>query len=114
MSSVSDPGSSKDSVESGRLSASSSRALRQELFDDRLLDSMLERVEADGLSLTGQGGFLPELVKAVLERGLAVELSDHLGYGKYDRAGRFMIEGRRSCCGGVPGIPKGFPTGIVS
>jgi putative transposase len=38
--------------------------------------------------LTGEGGFLPELVKAVLERGLAVELDDHLGYAKGDPAGR--------------------------
>jgi Transposase, Mutator family len=32
--------------------------------------------------------FLPELIKAVLERGLAVELADYLGYEKGDPAGR--------------------------
>lgn len=40
------------------------------------------------MALTGEGGLLPELVKAVLERGLQTELSDHLGYGKGDAAGR--------------------------
>nr|WP_229735054.1 IS256 family transposase [Ornithinimicrobium tianjinense] len=40
-----------------------------------------------GLSLTGEGGFLPEMIKAVLERGMEAELSDHLGYEKGDRAG---------------------------
>ena len=39
------------------------------------------------LQLTGEGGFLPEMIKAVLERGLAAELTDHLGYEKGDPAG---------------------------
>ncbi|MFN8081097.1 MAG: IS256 family transposase [Kineosporiaceae bacterium] len=49
---------------------------------------MLARVGEGGLSLTGPGGFLPELVKSVLERGMQVELTDHLGYDKGDPAGR--------------------------
>ncbi len=28
-------------------------------------------------SLAGEGGFLPEMIKAVLERGLAAELTGH-------------------------------------
>lgn len=40
------------------------------------------------LALTGEGGFLPEMVKAALERGLATELTGHLGYEKGDPAGR--------------------------
>ena len=40
------------------------------------------------MQLTGQGGFLPEMIKAVLERGLAAELTDHLGYEQGDPAGR--------------------------
>lgn len=39
------------------------------------------------MELTGEGGFLPELIKAVLERGMKAELRDHLGYDKHDRAG---------------------------
>ena len=40
-----------------------------------------------GVALTGAGGFLPEMIKAVLERGMAAELTDHLGYEKGDRVG---------------------------
>jgi len=59
-----------------------------ELIDQQWLDGLLERVDEQGLQLTGEGGFLPALVKAVLERGLSAELSDHLGYEKGDPAGR--------------------------
>jgi putative transposase len=64
------------------------RALRRELFSDELLDELMSRVDADGVALTGVGGFLPELVKAVLERGMDAELTDHLGYERGDPAGR--------------------------
>ena len=64
------------------------RALRKELFSDELIDELMSRVDEGGVSLTGQGGFLPELVKAVLERGMDAELTSHLGYERGDRAGR--------------------------
>lgn len=60
----------------------------RELAESGLVDELLGRVDRDGLALTGEGGFLPELVKAVLERGLAAELTGHLGYKKGDPAGR--------------------------
>ena len=44
--------------------------------------------------MTCEGGFLPELIKNVLERGLQVELSDHLGYEKGDPAGRVSPNNR--------------------
>lgn len=53
-----------------------------------LFDHLFARVEDGGLRLTGAGGFLPEVVKAILERGLRAELADHLGYQKGDPAGR--------------------------
>ena len=59
-----------------------------DLMDKRALDAVLEQVKGDGLRLTGPGGFLSELVRAVLERGLQAELSQHLGYGRHDPAGR--------------------------
>jgi putative transposase len=59
-----------------------------EMLEAGLLDELMDRVDRDGLALTGVGGFLPELVKAVLERGLATELTEHLGYEKGDPAGR--------------------------
>jgi putative transposase len=59
-----------------------------DLVDGPWLDAMLASVDKSGLRLTGEGGFLPALIKAVLERGLQAELADHLGYVKGDPAGR--------------------------
>jgi putative transposase len=59
-----------------------------DLIDARAMDTVLEKIKGDGLRLTGPGGFLSELVKAVLERGLQAELTEHLGYGKHDTAGK--------------------------
>jgi putative transposase len=66
----------------------SARAVVNEMLEAGLLDDLMGRIDAGGLRLTGEGGFLPEMVKAVLERGLRAELSDHLGYEKGDPAGR--------------------------
>ncbi|MDX6209478.1 MAG: putative transposase [Frankiales bacterium] len=66
----------------------SGRQLREQFADDLWLDELIDRAGDGGVSLTGEGGFLPELVKAVLERGLAAELTDHLGYDHGDPAGR--------------------------
>ena len=57
------------------------------LLDQGFLDEVMSSVGEDGVQLTGEGGFLPELVKRVLEAGLQAELTDHLGYEKHDRAG---------------------------
>src|SRR5215510_15887614 len=59
-----------------------------QLVDAGLLDDLMARVDAGDLQLTGEGGFLPAMIKAVLERGLQAELTDHLGYDKGDPAGR--------------------------
>jgi putative transposase len=64
------------------------------LLSDEMIDGLLAEVGPDGLRLTGDGGFLPQLVKAVLERGLQVELTDHLGYDKGDPAGRVIPNSR--------------------
>ncbi len=64
------------------------QAAVDKLVDAGLLDELMSRVDAGDLQLTGEGGFLPGLIKAVLERGLAAELTDHVGYEKGDPAGR--------------------------
>jgi putative transposase len=64
------------------------RAAVRELVDGGWLDDLCARGDAGELQLTGDGGFIPEMLKAVFERGLQAELSDHLGYEKGDRAGR--------------------------
>ena len=43
---------------------------------------MFARIDSGELELTGDGGFIPGLIKAALERGLQAELTDHLGYEK--------------------------------
>jgi putative transposase len=59
-----------------------------------VLDEVLAKIDTGQLQLTGQGGFLPEMVKAVLERGLSVELTEHLGYEKGDPIGRELPNAR--------------------
>src|SRR5215207_2917773 len=50
-----------------------------------MLDDLMNQVDNGDLQLTGDGGFLPELVSRVLEAGLQAELTDHLGYERHDR-----------------------------
>ncbi len=53
-----------------------------ELAASGALDDIFARIDSGDLELTGDGGFIPGLIKAALERGLQAELSDHLGYEK--------------------------------
>lgn len=69
-------------------SPSVARAAVEEMIDAGLLDEVMRRVDAGEVALTGEGGFLPEMLKAVLQRGLQAELTGHLGYEKGDPAGR--------------------------
>lgn len=57
-------------------------------------DEVLAKIDAGELQLTGQDGFLHEMVKAVLERGLQSELTSHLGYDKGDPVGRLLPNSR--------------------
>ncbi len=66
----------------------SGRQLRELLADDTWLDELVDRAQEGGAQLTGPGGFLPEMIKAVLERGLAAELTSHVGYEVGDPVGR--------------------------
>jgi transposase-like protein len=50
------------------------------------LDALLEQIDSGRVQLSGAGGLLPELIKAVLERGLQAEVAGHLGYEKGDPA----------------------------
>lgn len=46
------------------------------------LDDLFARIDAGQVELTGTDGLLPGLLKEFLERGLAAELTEHLGYEK--------------------------------
>ncbi len=82
------PTAGDDDAGPGLPPALSGRQLREQLADDTWLDELIDRAEQGGVQLTGEGGFLPELVKAVLERGLDAELTGHVGYERGDPAGR--------------------------
>jgi putative transposase len=50
------------------------------VIDDRLVEQLMDRVDADGLELLGPDGILTELTSKILERALDAELTDHLGH----------------------------------
>ncbi|MET8957318.1 hypothetical protein ACWEO4_24575 [Streptomyces sp. NPDC004393] len=53
-----------------------------ELVEDKLVDEVVERLldraGASGAALLGEGGLLTEVTRAVLERALDAEMTDHL------------------------------------
>lgn len=73
---------SKTAVKRAARAAGPGRAAATELAASGALDGLFARIDAGELDLTGDGGFIPELIKATLERGLQIELADHLGYEK--------------------------------
>ena len=46
------------------------------------LDGLFEQIDVGQVKMTGADGLLPALVKEALERGLAAELTEHLGYAQ--------------------------------
>lgn len=70
------------------------RDMMAQLQQSGALDEVMAKIDAGHLQITGEGGFLQEMVKAVLERGLNTELTSHLGYDKGDPAGRLLPNAR--------------------
>ncbi len=64
--------------------------------EEELAAALVAQARTGGpeLKLTGPGGLLTGLIKQVLERGLAAELDEHLGYGKGHAAGRGVPNSR--------------------
>src|SRR5581483_127272 len=56
--------------------------------DEQLIEMLVERARTNGLRLTGEGGLLQQLTKRVLESALEGEITDHVGYDRYDATGR--------------------------
>ena len=52
------------------------------------IDSLIKDAKASGTPLDGVDGLLNQITKAVLERALEAEMSEHLGYEAGDPAGR--------------------------
>jgi putative transposase len=67
---------------------------------------LVERARTDGVELTGENGLLTALVRQVLQTGLEVELSDHLGYEPH------AVEGRGSGNSRNGSYPKTVTTDI--
>ena len=57
------------------------------VFDPELLDALLAEAKESGTPLDGTDGLLNQMTKAVLERALIAEMTDHLGYESGDPAG---------------------------
>lgn len=55
--------------------------------DEALADRLIEQAREQGVELLGEGGLLKQMTKALLERSLQGELTDHLGYEEGDPAG---------------------------
>ena len=63
------------------------RRVAEELKASGALEGIFAQVDA-GAPLTGSDGVLAGVVKAALERGLAAELTEHLGYDRGIRTRR--------------------------
>src|SRR2546430_12176801 len=56
-------------------------------IDPKLIDELLSNYKKPE-DIIGENGLLKQLTKAVLERALEAEISEHLGYQKHDPAGQ--------------------------
>ena len=72
------------------------------LLDPAQIDALLADAEAVGMAIDGPNGLISRMIKAVLERGLDVEMADHLGYDRGDPAG----QGSGNSRNGLPPKPS--------
>lgn len=66
----------------------------EQLAASGALDALFAKIDSGEVELTGSDGLLPGLLKAALERGLQVELDDHLGYERGDPAASMFSNSR--------------------
>ena len=59
-----------------------------QFLDADQAEALIERAREQGVELLGENGLLKQMTKAVLERALAEELTEHLGYEVGDPAGQ--------------------------
>ena len=85
---VGDGGPESSSFVRAASQAEAARRAVDVMVEAGLLDKVMAQVDTGELRLTGEGGFLPEMLRRSLEAGLRVELTDHLGYEKGDPAGQ--------------------------
>lgn len=51
-------------------------------------DELMGQIDRGEIELSGKDGFIQQIIRAGLERGLQAELTDHLGYDKHAAQGR--------------------------
>jgi putative transposase len=71
--------------------SSGSRSVEAMAEDPTMRDwaaELVERARSEGVELTGDDGLLTVLVRQVLQKGLEVEMTDHLGYEPHAVEGR--------------------------
>ncbi len=69
-----------DSMTDSRDVSPSGQDVVDELAASGALDALFARIDAGEVEMTGSNGLIPGLIKAAFERGLAAELTGHLGY----------------------------------
>ena len=69
-------------------------------------ERLVAQARAEGVDLTGEGGLLTDLVRRVLQTGLEVEMTEHLGYERH------AVEGRGSGNSRNGSTPKRVTTEI--
>src|SRR5437762_5825588 len=60
---------------------------KEKSIDNELIDNLLKDYKKPE-DLIGENGLLKQLTKQLLERAMAAELTEHVGYEKHDVAGR--------------------------
>lgn len=66
---------------------SESSGVDKPVIDDATLDRLMAQIGRDGLELLGPEGVLTELTSRIMNRALAVEMTEHLAYEHGDPAG---------------------------
>ena len=74
-------------TQQGRVDEAAGRRLAKALSTESI-DALIKDAKSAGTPLDGIDGLLNQMTKAVIERALQAELTDHLGYDSGDPAGR--------------------------
>ena len=79
--------SSSASATDPALTAGSSGRAETAMPIEEMAVALMERARQQGVALVGPGGLLQGLAKTVIESALEAELTEHVGYQRYDPAG---------------------------
>ena len=75
-------------LDTGGVGRSRRDADEPRLISEEQAEALIAQAREQGVELLGEQGLLRQMTKAVLERALAEELTEHLGYEPGDPAGR--------------------------